>query len=59
MAEISKQEPLIKLLILILLFLFTYIISFKACFLNMVNYVFLIHYLGMVLCLDVFLLKIN
>lgn len=36
MTEISKQEPLIKLLILILLSICTSIIFFKACSLKMV-----------------------
>jgi len=59
MTGISEEEPLIKLLILILFFVCTSIISFKVCYLNMVNYAFLIHYLRMFLCLAVFLLKIN
>lgn len=41
MTEISKQEPLIKLLILILLFLFMFIISFKDFSLKLLNMYFL------------------
>lgn len=41
MTEISKQEPLIKLLILILLSICTSIISFKAYSLKMVIMYFL------------------